>query len=317
MTPFYVVLEAQRQTGSHIGVGQVLLAADSAIPDRSATLAELFMRRTGAALEFFSLSRGVVPSDAVDYKVGEDGRSHVLFSVRPVLPDQGAFKLDLEDRPLPGGMTIDLEPLEPDGDGRAKSWKVVVKIGEGLNEGRIGYPINLLSDRLIEGAPAQADGSPTVYTTTAMVSALVKGLISYNPLYLSYGLVRPGQIQSRTLRIECNDPDFDFPPDVATKIVAPGNVEQESPYAEHFSASVRPAADGKALDVELTLNGMPDGMNSSFQGKLVVVTGHPTKEQVEVLFSGVCRGAAAANPTVTKKPNPGAGEAPADAGDGK
>jgi signal transduction histidine kinase len=96
MTPFYVVLEAQRQTGSHIGVGQVLLAADSAIPDRSATLAELFMRRTGAALEFFSSSGGSVPSDAFDYKMEDGGGSHVLFSVRPVLPDQGAFKLELE-----------------------------------------------------------------------------------------------------------------------------------------------------------------------------------------------------------------------------
>ena len=96
MTPFYVVLEARRQAGSHIGVGQVLLAADSAIPDRSATLAELFMRRTGAALEFFSSSRGSVPSDAFDYRVEDGGGSHTLFSVRPVLPDQGAFKLELE-----------------------------------------------------------------------------------------------------------------------------------------------------------------------------------------------------------------------------
>jgi hypothetical protein len=53
ITQFYVLLEARRQTGSQIGVGQVVLWADSAVPDRGGTVAEQFSRRTGAGLEFY------------------------------------------------------------------------------------------------------------------------------------------------------------------------------------------------------------------------------------------------------------------------
>ena len=53
---------------------------------------------------------------------------------------------------------------------------------------------------------------------------------------------------------------------------------------------MRPAADGKGVDVELTMNGLPEEADGSFQGRLFVTTGHPAKPEVAVLFSGVCRG---------------------------
>ena len=44
------------------------------------------------------------------------------------------------------------------------------------------------------------DGSVPHYGVTVMASARVRGLISFEPHYLSFGLVRPGQVVSRTTR---------------------------------------------------------------------------------------------------------------------
>jgi two-component system nitrogen regulation sensor histidine kinase NtrY len=98
ITPFYVLLEARRQTQSHTGVGQVLLAADSAVPDRGGTLAEQFVRRTGAALVFHEPVGADAADDLFDYILEIDGAPDTLFSVRTLPPDQGTFKLQLEAR---------------------------------------------------------------------------------------------------------------------------------------------------------------------------------------------------------------------------
>lgn len=231
---------------------------------------------------YFSVNPGSLNFDEVS--VSETRTGSVTVAGKSGEP----FLLSVEDRPVPEGLSFELEPIDPTDEGKATRWNVNVALGAGAREGRIGYPINLLSDQVIEGAPKQADGSDSVYTTTVMVNALVKGLISHNPQYLSFGLVRPGFTQTRTLRIENNDPDFTFPA-ANVRIEQPGS-DEESPFAQYFTPLVRPSSDGNALDVELTLNGMPDDMNGSFQGKLVIETQHPSKPEVEVLFSGVCRG---------------------------
>jgi len=212
-------------------------------------------------------------------------RSFDVTSKRP-----GPFLLKLDNKQIPQGLSVGLTPVEPLENGRAERWTVAVKLGPGAREGRMGYPINLLSDQAVEGAPTQPDGSETVYTTSVMLSALVKGLVSYSPQYLSFGLIRPGQIASRTLRVENNDPEFELGvPEV--RIDEAGMVDQESKWAAYFTNVVRPVgSDGRAIDIEMTLNGLPDTVNGSFQGKLVVETGHPTRPEVSVLFSGVCRG---------------------------
>jgi hypothetical protein len=44
-----------------------------------------------------------------------------------------------------------------------------------------------------------------------------------------------------------------------------------------------------AIDVQLVLEGLPDGSDGSFRGVMVILTGHPTKPELAVRFSGVCR----------------------------
>ena len=50
---------------------------------------------------------------------------------------------------------------------------------------------------------------------------------------------------------------------------------------------------GRDIDVELTLNGMPDTLSGSFSGMLVIQLGHPEKPEIKLPITGVCRGGSA------------------------
>jgi len=101
ITPFYVLLEAGRQVGAKAVVGHVVLAADSAVPDPEVSLAWRFTRETGAGLEFFPPGSGASGPDVFDYCLPSCQASALspapdtLFSVRPVPPSQGSYKLAL------------------------------------------------------------------------------------------------------------------------------------------------------------------------------------------------------------------------------
>lgn len=99
ITPFYVVLEAQRQVNDRVAVGQVLLAADSAIPNRDGTVAARFARATGAQLLFFPPRAAPNQGDVFDYFIpaGQEvgATADTLFSVRAAPPAQGTLKLSV------------------------------------------------------------------------------------------------------------------------------------------------------------------------------------------------------------------------------
>jgi signal transduction histidine kinase len=99
ISPFYVVLEASRQGAGRTAVGHVVLAADSAVPDREGTVAWRFARETGSSLEFFAPGNAPLGTDVFDYCLPACTASlggvppDTLFSVRAVPPSQGAVKL--------------------------------------------------------------------------------------------------------------------------------------------------------------------------------------------------------------------------------
>ena len=100
ITPFYAVLTARRQHGPWTAASQVLLAADSAVPDREQSVADRFARRTGVRLEFFVPGTARAQwTDVFDYCLPECRAAGVvpdtLFSVRAVPPAQGERKLQL------------------------------------------------------------------------------------------------------------------------------------------------------------------------------------------------------------------------------
>jgi hypothetical protein len=222
---------------------------------------------------------------------GEVSLSDVVTKSLTVSGKQpGPFKLNLEGRTTPPGMKIELRPENPDAEGRAEQWHVDVTIGPDAREGNLGFPVQLQSDEEVKGAPKVDGGEVPHYGVTAMVTAQVRGPISWEPQYISFGLVRPGQVMPRTMRVETFDPEFKFDADtLSLEVVGPSKEKPEFPWKDYFSHVVRPSEDGKAIDVELTLDGLPEDAEGSFQGQLLIKTGHPAKPEIGVLFSGVCR----------------------------
>jgi hypothetical protein len=73
-------------------------------------------------------------------------------------------------------------------------------------------------------------------------------------------------------------------------------------FSKNFTAVVRPVANENAVDVEVTLNGLPETLSGSFTGSLFVKLGHPDKPEIKIPITGVCRGGAAAPAAPTSAP---------------
>ncbi|MCB9915743.1 MAG: DUF1573 domain-containing protein [Planctomycetes bacterium] len=206
-----------------------------------------------------------------------------------------AIKLEVVEQPMPPGTTIDLVPINPDGDGRAARWDLKVSLGKELMEGNLARSIVIKSDEEIPGAELDIDGKPSTYQATLTINAQVVGPFTYQPAYLSMGLVRPGQVQVRTVQIECHDPSFSFSEHApVVKVVGLQNPGTETfrdwEFAQYFTPTVRPVAGKNAVDVELRLEGLPEEATGSFRGTLVIELDHPSKKQIPLVVTGVCRG---------------------------
>lgn len=102
ITPFYVVLEAERTRDGQKAVAQLLLAGDSAVPNRDATVAARFARLTGSELRFSAPGPERRGRDFFQYCVPDcnsiDVQPDTLFAVQPVPPTQGTLKLMMLER---------------------------------------------------------------------------------------------------------------------------------------------------------------------------------------------------------------------------
>ncbi|HET8763357.1 MAG TPA: ATP-binding protein, partial [Gemmatimonadales bacterium] len=86
---YYVVLETRRHSAGRIVVASVLIWADSAVPDRSRSVAERFRRATEVGLHVYP--PGAAPEhnpDIFDYFEPTTAGPRQLFSVQPVPPTQ-------------------------------------------------------------------------------------------------------------------------------------------------------------------------------------------------------------------------------------
>jgi two-component system nitrogen regulation sensor histidine kinase NtrY len=92
-TGYYVELEARRHTPEgRVAVADVLIWAHPAVPDRGRSLAELFRQRTEVGLTVYPPNTAPDSADVFDYEEPTTAGPRLLFSVRPVPPEQGAAK---------------------------------------------------------------------------------------------------------------------------------------------------------------------------------------------------------------------------------
>jgi hypothetical protein len=197
------------------------------------------------------------------------------------------FKLTQANETPNQSIQVEYLPKEPDAEGRAAEWEVKVKLQPGSQPGMQNFPLSLKTDMEIAHPkyPNQ-DGSPQFHTLMVSIQAQVVGMVSAEPSFLTFGMVRPGEPVERTLRLECHD-DFQLRSDIP--VVFEGLQGQAFPYADVFQVAVEPAEDGKAADVKVKLTGFPTDQNGSFSGVLKIQVGHPHLPELQVRFSGVCR----------------------------
>src|SRR6266576_3994351 len=95
MTPFYVILEARRQTHDGVAVGDVLLWAAPEIADGDRSIAADFARKHDVALRFFPAGLGPRDSNVFEICPPPSGcdQGDTLFSVQTIPPSQGDAKL--------------------------------------------------------------------------------------------------------------------------------------------------------------------------------------------------------------------------------
>lgn len=210
---------------------------------------------------------------------------------------------------VPQGLKVELKAADADAEGKATRWDLNVVAGPGLVEGSLAYMVPLKSDLPIPGAEKLPNGQVPSYESSITVMARVTGMIEFTPAFVSLGLIRPGQTQSRTIRVSSHDADFKVTEKIVDSAVSvQGRDSADWEYAKCFTKQVRAVPNENAVDVEVTLTGMPESLSGSFSGMLVIQTGYEGKPELKLPITGVCRGGAVGAPAAGGAP---AGGAPA------
>lgn len=262
-------------TNDPIGLTQLSLSADI----------EPFLLATPSFVNFADIKEGEEKAMTVDIRTSRG--EPIKLSLDPANPIA-----------VPKGMTIDLQPLNPDAEGRAGHWRATATIADGAEEGPIGYQLRLLSDvevpqkedrtvTDVSGKVIEVPQQVAYHQVNVSISGRVLGPLSFTPQFLSMGLVRPGQRVPRNVKLLSHDPDFDLS---NVTVELRGENGNELQWKDYFTTSVKPAQGmSNALDIQLQLEGLPDGSDGSFRGELVIHTGHERRPELLVRFSGVCR----------------------------
>jgi hypothetical protein len=203
---------------------------------------------------------------------------------------------------IPAGVKVELKALDADAEGKATRYELVAVVGPGAAEGQLAYAVPIRSDLVIPGAEKLPNGTQPCYDTSVTVMARVTGLISYSPQFISLGLIKPGQVKATSIRVTSHDPAFKLG---ELQCELKGRDTKDWELAKCFSTFVRPVATENAVDIEVRLNGMPETLNGSFSGTLVIKTNHPDKPEIPLPITGVCRGSAGGAPVTPVGGGPG------------
>jgi hypothetical protein len=197
------------------------------------------------------------------------------------------FVLSLGTGNVEESIQLEYVAKEPNSEGKSSEWEVRVALGPNAEVGMKSYPLHFKTDLPIAKPKYPSpDGSPQFHSFVLNVQAQVTGMVSAEPSFITFGMVKPGDPIERKLRITCHD-DFQLSTDMP--VVFEGLQGQEFPFADAFEVTVVPLEGGKEADLVVKLKGLPEELNGSFGGQIKVQVGHPHLQELHVRFSGVCR----------------------------
>jgi len=191
-----------------------------------------------------------------------------------------AFSLRASRKGLPPWVEVLVEPGT-----RASRHQVRVRVTGDAPRGIRGYGVTLESDRKnTAGFVDPETGELPCFTLLHELAVEVRGPVGLRPPSLSFGAVRPGQVVSRSVRVESHDPGFTLAEPQA--LLAP--LKPDEPFYLADSASIRARAAGEgAWDVEVTLDGLDARIQGNFFARLLIETGHPDLPYLEASLMGV------------------------------
>ncbi len=221
---------------------------------------------------------------------GVSRASTVMFEAKDSTPV--ALSLAAPGRvPIPEGLSVELTALDPDPSGRSPRWRAEVSVSDEVPPGSYGATLRFVTDvapAATRGTQSSAKvGRPVPFHSIALnVSYRVMAPVEFEGAYASFGLVRPGEVVVRTVRMKSNR--FQLDP-AHLKYDLKGVGEAELPWKDHFEVEFLPVEGQNAVDVRLRLIGLPSDANGSFRGVLSVDPGTPEGSPPPLRFSGVCR----------------------------
>lgn len=196
--------------------------------------------------------------------------------------DGTPFALAVEEDPPSPQLELELVPVDPAGE-RAASWEVRARLSAGLPRGSWRQRVVFDSGLENESGEPLATGERRRHTAEAWLVGQVVRVVDAFPDRFGLGIVRRGQLSSRTIRIECFEETFEL----AEPRVVLLDVEGEPhPLAGSFQVSTRPVEDANAWFVDLSLTDPPPDLEGPIAGLVRIETGHPVVYDLDVPFSG-------------------------------
>ena len=200
--------------------------------------------------------------------------------------------LELDADILSSQLDLALDPIEPRPDGSSDRFRLKVSTKVGLAAGYRNYRIP------VRIKLAGGEGDPQAeYSGEAIVRAHILGMAEAQPLSLSLGSLRAGQISAATGRISVYGEVPDLLGIEPTIHVTSGT----RPISEYFKVDLERAepngsggTDGgqvgqerAAYTVTLRANGLPADVRGVFRGRIVYELGLAAQSEVVIGFQGV------------------------------
>lgn len=241
------------------------------------------LRMTADIKPFFELE----PGPYLDFgSVRVDEVNERRLTITSPLADRYGLEVSMVNQP--DYLTFDLIPQDPDAEGRAGTWELVATLGPDAAEAPAqNWPLMLVSDVPLPGSPTGADGEVKMQQVRSFAVAQIMGLVRAMPHYMSFGVMAPGQSKSIPVRIEILDDDWSF--DGLPPVSIRGRTPKENElFADHATVTIEAIEDGRIFELTCSLE-MPDTYPGPFGGFIDIEIGHPTKETLSVMLSGVSR----------------------------
>ena len=174
---------------------------------------------------------------------------------------------------------VDVQPVDPTPEGRARAWDVSVLVGPVQAKGWHSFGVHLTTDVKVPWPKLRPLESEKLFEVHFYAQVQVEDPFQLEPRMLAFGRVAGGEAPERSTTIRRLDGGPLAPaPELELRMT------KGEELAERFTAEVRPLEGEAALELVLRLAGMPESFDGSFQGFVDVRLGED--EVLPVRFAG-------------------------------